>query len=237
MEDPLYRKLQNDIKSQILSGIYKEGDLLPSEHELMAVHNVTRSTVRQALDELVKEGYIIKMQGKGSVVTKRQRRTLGLLTVKGFSEAVSETKEKVNTVILKKPSLMKWEESFYYNISDLERKAGCIYLNRLRCVGEEPVMLENTYIANLNLPRFCSNPFVRGSLFETLNQNYHIEITDVDQDLRAVIANKEIAGFLNIKEKSPLLQIHLKFHTNRDHLFIYSFLHCTTGKYAIGNRL
>ncbi len=237
MDDPLYRRLQGDIKSQILSGIYREGDLLPSEHELMSVHNVTRSTVRQALDELVKEGYIIKMQGKGSVVTKRQRRTLGLLTVKGFSEAVSETRQKVNTIMLKKPSLMKWEESFYYNISDLERKAGCIYLNRLRCVGEEPVMLENTYIPNLNLPRFCTNPFVRGSLFETLNHNYHVEITDVDQDLRAVLADKDIAELLKIKKGSPLLQIHLKFHTNRDHLFIYSFLHCTTGKYSIANRL
>ena len=64
MELALYRKLQNDIKSLILSGIYKEGDLLPSEHELRAIHDVTRTTVRQALDELVKEGYIVKIHGK-----------------------------------------------------------------------------------------------------------------------------------------------------------------------------
>jgi DNA-binding GntR family transcriptional regulator len=237
MDISLYRKLQNDIKSQILAGVYKEGDLLPSEHELMAIHTITRSTVRQALDELVKDGYIVKIQGKGSVVMRRMRRTLGVLSVKGFSEAVSETKQKVSTVMLEKPILKKWELPFFYSLTDLEKKSGCIYLKRLRCVAGEPVMLETTFIPNLNLPRICSRPFVRGSLFETLNENYHVEITDVDQDLRVVTADKESALHLKIREDAPLLHIYLKFHTNRTPLFIYSSLICNTEKYSIGNRL
>lgn len=237
MDIPLYRKLQSDIKSQILSGVYKEGDLLPSEHELMAVHSVTRTTVRQALNELVKEGYILKIHGKGSAVTRHSRRTLGLLSVKGFSEAVTGTSKEVNTVMLEKPVVKKWDESFFYPLSELERKAGCIYLKRLRCVESDPVMLETTFIPNLNLPRFCNRPFVRGSLFETLNQVYQLEITDVDQDLRAVPADEETAGLLKIVTGTPLLHIFLKFHTNREHLFIYSSLLCNTGEYSIGNRL
>jgi len=82
----LYRKVQHDLKSQIIAGVYGEGDLLPSESELQRLHGVTRSTIRQALEELVKEGYIRKKQGKGSIVIRRQRRTLGMLSVKGFSE-------------------------------------------------------------------------------------------------------------------------------------------------------
>ena len=237
MNIPLYRKLQNDIKSQILSGIYKEGDLLPSEHELMAINSVTRTTVRQALNELVVEGYITKIHGKGSVVSRRSRRTLGLLSVKGFSEAVSMVQQEVSTVMLEKPVVKKWTPSFFYPLSDLERKVGCIYLKRLRRVGNDPVMLETTFISNLNLPRFCTNPFVRGSLFETLNEIYHLEITDVDQDLRAVIAGEETAGLLNIEIGASILHICLKFHTNREHLFVYSSLLCNTEKYSIGNHL
>jgi len=233
----LYRKLQQNIKSQIIAGIYKEGDLLPSESELQQLHAVTRSTVRQALSELVKEGYIQKHQGKGSIVMKRQRRTLGVLSIKGFSEIVSEKKMAVSTVMLQKPVIACWDDSFFYPLDDLELKAGCIYLKRLRCVENEPVMLETTYISNLNLPRFCTRPFVKGSLFETLNTNYALEITRVEQDLRAIHADVEAALHLRVKTGSPLLLIYLKFYTNREHVSVYSSLMCNTDKYSIGNKL
>jgi GntR family transcriptional regulator/GntR family frlABCD operon transcriptional regulator len=233
----LYRILQNNLKSQIIAGIYKEGDLLPSENELQKLHKVTRSTVRHALSELVIEGYIHKQKGKGSIVLKLQRRTLGVLSVKGFSEIVSEKKLKVSAIMLQKPFLKTWPESFFYPIDDIEQKAGCIFLKRLRCVEGEPIMLESTYIPNLNLPRFCSRPFVNGSLFETLNVNYSIEITRVEQDMRAILAEKKVADHLRIDEGSPLLLIYLKFYTKNEHLSIYSSLLCNTEKYSIGNKL
>jgi DNA-binding GntR family transcriptional regulator len=237
MAIPLYRELLNSIKIQIINGFYKEGDLLPSEHELMDTHQVTRSTVRQALSELVNEDYIIKKQGLGSIVTNPRRRTLGLLSVKGFSEAVSDQKKAVKTVMIHKPHLQAWDENFFYPLSEVEKKAGCIYVRRLRCVEEEPVMLESTYIGNLNLPRFCALPFVNGSLFGTLNLRYQVEITHVEQDLRAVSADSELAKYLRVNEGSPLLHVYLKFHTSREHLFIYGSLLCNTLKYSIGNRL
>ncbi len=233
----LYRKLQENIKSQIIAGIYKVGALLPSESDMQQIHSVTRSTVRQALSELVKEGYIQKKKGKGSIVVKRMRRTLGVLSVKEFSEIVSENKLTVSTIMIKKPHITRWEDPFCFPIDDLEMKAGCIYLKRLRCVEAEPVMLETTFIPNMNLPGFCSKPFVKGSLFETLSINYSIEINKVEQDLRAVLADKEVAAHLKVKAGSPLLQIFLKFYTNREYMSVYSSLLCNTTRYSIGNKL
>jgi DNA-binding GntR family transcriptional regulator len=235
--EPLYRKLQQNIKSQILAGVYREGDLLPSEYELQQLHMVTRSTVRHALTELEREGYIQKKQGKGSIVARQQRRTLGVLSIKGFSEIVSEKKLSVNTVMLEKPAIGRWIEPFFYPLADMEQRAGCIYLKRLRCVENDPVMLESTYISNINLSRFCTRPFVKGSLFETLNVNYAVEITRVDEDLRSVLCEGDAARHLRIPPGSPLLHIYLKFYTNREHLNIYSSLLCNTDKYSIGNRL
>lgn len=235
--EPLYRKLQYDLKSQIIAGIYSEGDLLPSESELQQSHGVTRSTIRQALGELVKEGYIRKRQGKGSIVIRRQRRTLGLLSVKGFSEVVSGQKMAVNTVMLRKPVITRWDEPFFYPLGELERKAGCIFLKRIRCVEAEPVMLETTYLPNNNLPRFCNRPLVNGSLFETLSVNYALEITRVEQDLRAITADEDAAALLKVNPGSPLLLIYLKFHTNREHVSVYSSLLCNTAGYSIGNIL
>ena len=237
MNEPLYRKLIKDIKNQIIAGIYKEGDILPSEHEFMEIHGVTRSTVRQALGEIAREGYIVKKQGLGSVVTNPRRKTLGLLTVKGFSKAVSEKKKSVKTVMIHKPRVQAWKEDFFYPISDIEKSAGCIYLQRVRCVEDEPVMLEETFIPNLNLPKLCSLPFENGSLFETLNVRYQLEITNVEEDLRAVLANEEQAARLNTTVDAPLLLIYFKFHTNRNFLNIYSSLLCNTENYSIGNKL
>jgi DNA-binding GntR family transcriptional regulator len=76
-------------------------------------------------------------------------------------------------------------------------------------------MPETTYIPDLNLSGFCTRPFVKGSLFETLNVNYSIEITSVEQNLRAVQADKELA----------------------EHLSVYSSLLCNTDRYSTGNKL
>ena len=235
--EPLYRKLQQKIKSQILSGVYRDGDLLPSESDLMKAHSSTRGTVRQALQELVREGYILKKKGKGSIVQKSNRRTLGVLSVKGFSQIVTEKKLAVATVMIKKPVITVWDDPFFYKLSEIERNAGCIFLKRVRCVDKDPVMLETTYIPNLNLPGFCRNPFVKDSLFETLSVNYQIEITKVEQDLRAVPADKDSSVLLNVKQGAPLLHICLRFSTSREHLSIYSSLLCNTSDFSIGNVL
>lgn len=71
-----YRKLYELLRKHILSGVYAEGSLLPSENELCATYGMTRPTVRHALDTLVKEGMILKQQGKGSIVRKPPQ-TLG----------------------------------------------------------------------------------------------------------------------------------------------------------------
>ena len=73
---------------QIQHGVYGVGSYLPSENELCATYNITRTTARKALEELQKEGFIIRQHGKGSQVRER-RESLGLLTEQGFSEAVN----------------------------------------------------------------------------------------------------------------------------------------------------
>ena len=234
MKAPRYFLLQQNLKKQILSGFYKDGDLLPSENELSNYHKITRSTVRQALDNLVKEGYIIKRKGKGSIV-RNKKTSLGLLSVKGFSDVVKGKKYEVRSEILEKPSIVPWPENFFYSVSNIEKQSGCIYLKRLRYVQDDPVMLEYTYLPDLNLPDFCQNPMVNSSLFDTLTKRYHVEILDVEQDLRAVLADNETARYLQIKANAPVLHVLLKFITDQPELKIYSQLLCNTEKYSVGN--
>src|SRR5215469_14030264 len=95
-----YQKLKNTLKEKIIKGVYKPGEVLPSEHDLREQYKLARFTVRQALEELVKEGFITKHKGKGSIVAERKRKALGLFSIKGFSAVVGEEGE-VKTVFLK----------------------------------------------------------------------------------------------------------------------------------------
>lgn len=65
---PLYRQIYNDINERIMKGEYALGSMLPSEKQLCAMYGVQRATVRKALDLMVEEGKITKLQGLGSSV-------------------------------------------------------------------------------------------------------------------------------------------------------------------------
>ena len=229
-----YQILQNDIKRDILTGIFREGDLLPSENELCNRYNVTRSTVRKALDGLVNEGYILKKQGKGSIVFIK-RNSLGLLSFKGFSDVLGETSRKIRTTILQDPLFIRWPANFFYPLSEEEKSAGTIFLNRLRYVEDNPVMVEYTYLPNTHLEGFLEQPLVHDSLFATLRSRYQIEVTNVFQDIRAVSAEPEVAEMLETYPTAPLLHIYRRYVTSRESLMIYSSLYCNTDKYFISN--
>jgi DNA-binding GntR family transcriptional regulator len=230
---PQYRRLHEILKEQILVGRYPEGSLLPSEHELSAMHGVARETVRQGLAELVADGLIEKKKGKGSIVSARRKR-LALLSFRGFSEVIGATRHRMNTVVLQEPVPGPWPDPFFYPLSESEAAAGTIFLERLRGVEDEPVMLECTYLPDLELPEFCSHPLVNGSLFDTLATRYGIVVDSVEQDVRAVAADPEVAAMLRVDPDAPVLHMYRRYGTSRTGFNVYSSLFCTTDQYAIG---
>ena len=66
---PLYQQIKEDIKSAIERGKYKPQEQIPTEPELSAEYSVSRVTVRRAVEELCSEGYLVKMQGRGTFVS------------------------------------------------------------------------------------------------------------------------------------------------------------------------
>jgi len=231
MKEKRYKQVQNFLKLQIQKGDYVVGDYLPSENELCATFSITRTTARKALEELMKEGFIERQQGKGSIVRER-RQSLGLLNVKGFSEAVGKD---VSTVFLQHPQPGFWTPEIHFSIGETEIKEPCIHFARLRCVGEIPVMIEYNWLSGNHLEGIVGFEFIDGSFFKTLSQHYRIEITGSEQELRAENTNKDIAVLLKIPLDSPILHISVKFHTSKNNFYIYSELYCNTANYPIGN--
>src|SRR5574339_438055 len=97
---PLYYQLKMHIESQIRSGIWQPGDQVPSESELGEKFRVSRTTVRQALGELVNQGMLTRVQGKGTFVTHpRIRQRLARLT--GFTEDFQARRMKPGSRLLR----------------------------------------------------------------------------------------------------------------------------------------
>ena len=227
-----YQVVHHFLKEQIQQRIYQPGDLLPSENDLCVQYQVTRTTARKALDGLRQEGFIERLPGIGSRVRER-RQSLGLLNVKGFSQAVGQS---VQTNMLQPPAVRQWSDHIILPVSEAELGAPCLHFERLRCVDEHPVVLENNWFAETVLPHFPAITFTEGSFFKTLSKQFLIEIVGSQQEIRAESADEKIAHLLQIQTGAPVLHISIKFSTSQAALNIYSELYCNTAEYSIGNQ-
>ncbi len=225
-----YRKLYELLRKHILTGVYAEGSLLPSENELCATYGMTRPTVRHALDTLVKEGMILKQQGKGSIV-KKPPQNIGILSIEGTASAIGV--RYLKTDILQKPVAKMWPENFAFELSEAERDLGCIYMERLRFVEDVPVFYDINHLPNIYIPRITARSFENKSLFEILRQDYQIEILGGEQKLKAIKADAKISGLLKIPEGQPVLYIERKLTTNKAGFSIYSTIYFNSEKHSI----
>jgi len=230
---PQYRRLYEILRKHILDGVYKEGDLLPSENELCQLYGMTRPTVRHSLSTLSNEGYIRKHQGKGSIVHHLPEE-IGILSVSGTTSAVGD--RNLKTMIKVKPVLILWPNDFMFPLSELEKESDCIYMERIRLLDEVPIFYEISYIANINLPRIISRQFENRSLFQVLRYYYRIEIKGGDQRIKAIPATSKISRFLHIEKDQPVLHLERKMETSNPGLFLYTSIFCNTEKYSIFGR-
>ncbi len=227
---PQHTIVYETLRKHITEGIYSEGDLLPSENELCATHGVTRPTIRKALDKLVNDGFIIKRKGKGSIV-RGTPKGIGILSLGGTTSALGT--ENLSTKIIVKPEIRPWDKAFSFTLSEREIEFGCIYLERLRIINNDPVFYDITMIPNINLPRFTSRSFENKSLFNILREHHQVEVTGGEQRIQAILATEKLQDYFNVSKDQPIIQLDRKMNTNRPDLSFYSQVFCNADKYAL----
>ena len=223
---PQYKQMYETLRGQIASGEFRPGDLLPSEHDLCRRYRLARPTVRKALDQLVADGFIVKHQGKGSIV-----KGIGILSLTGTTSALSSA--NLSTHIILKPESRPLDEAFSFPVEPQEQRAGCFYFERLRLVNGEPVFFDITMLPDINLPRFAEYDLENRSLFDSLRTRYQIVVTGGTQQLFAIRADKRLQEYLNVRAGHPILQLNRKIETNRPGFHIYSQVFCATQGYGL----
>ena len=143
---PLYQQVKDDIRAAIESGKYKTNEKIPPEPELSAEYSVSRITVRRAVEELCAEGYLVKMQGRGTFVSKPRihRKFASGRGTASFTETCKEYGMVPGARLLNRQivPVRKDEEAFFH----VGPEALLIYIQRLRTADGQPVFLENLFL-------------------------------------------------------------------------------------------
>src|SRR5690554_5525064 len=143
MQIPIYQVIENDIKDQILKGKLKSGDIIPSENQLKEQYNVSRMTVRQALNNLVNEGYLFRHKGKGTFVSGRKIEK-NIQGVRSFTEEMHAEGRVVKNKIIRfeiiDPTQAIKDKLF------LDDQSKVIAVERIRYGDNIPVLHEELYI-------------------------------------------------------------------------------------------
>ena len=146
MAIPKYQQIKDELKQQIISGKFENGDKFYTEAELIQMFNVSSITVVRALNELANDGYIIRQQGKGTFVSRARKHKLV-----EFSdvETFPIQKDKVTVLSIKRGNDLKILDKlelaptqFYYKI------------DRIRRTGDKvtkPISLSNTSILTIQI--------------------------------------------------------------------------------------
>ncbi|MFH1880051.1 MAG: GntR family transcriptional regulator [Bacillota bacterium] len=163
-ERPLYKQLMQRLRNDITACVYPAGDKIPGEQALCEAYGVSRVTVRKALEEIVREGLLLRRQGKGTFVAQEKiKRDLGSVT--SFSDACAQIGQIAQTRLIERKRVAATEEDRIH--LSLPGGGEVLSICRLRLSGNEPVMVEyNRFSAELT---FLETEPLTGSLYGLLS--------------------------------------------------------------------
>lgn len=200
---PLYDQIIENIMLKINSHELKEGDMLPTEIELSAQFKVSRPTVRTAMLKLVNEGYLTRVKGRGTFVTKPKLVQESSQFIESYNEEMLSKGFTPRTFVLDFKVITKNDlVCAKLNISSGDK---IILLRRLRYVQptneEKPVVLTTVYIPYDLVPDLLNYDLESFSLYEVLDK-HGITVTQVIRELEIRMLYGKTARLLEAKENS-----------------------------------
>ena len=201
MELPKYFVITQEIISRINNGDLQPGMQVPSENEIIREHNVSNTTARKALQEIVNAGYAYRVKGKGTFVQKTgiERSVTRIL---GFSKNMIEAGMAPSTRLLESTTL-KEGYSQLMNGRKYTMPGPVQKIRRLRYGDNTPMMLEIRYISLALCPGIDSKNLEQ-SLYQIYESDYQLNLQQVEQMIQTIIISDALTEELfDITEPIP----------------------------------
>ncbi|GAC1408584.1 MAG: GntR family transcriptional regulator [Actinomycetota bacterium] len=202
---PFYAQLAEILREQIANGLFGPGDILPAESELCSDYRLSRTVVRQALNELVSEGLVQKEKGRGTFVSEPKIADIVVQELRGFSEEVGARGATIGTTILRQeivPSPV-WVSEYL----GIPEGSSIVHLSRVRTGDGDPIVKVDTYLPCPRFKKLATIDLSSRSLYETLDTVFHVRPGGGWRRIEAVIASRELADALSADIGSPMLEL------------------------------
>jgi GntR family transcriptional regulator len=201
---PYYQQLYEILRGKIDQGIWRPGDMIAPESELIESYQVSRSTVRQVLDMLVQEGLIYRQRGRGSFVAHPTLEQT-MLRIVSFTEDMRQRGFEPGTSVLTSRLISAPQEIAVKLEINLGEELA--HVKRLRLADGEPMSIEESYLVHRYCRGVLEHNYAEQPLREILERDYGIRLVHARQTIRAILATKDQAKLIDVPEKSALLFI------------------------------
>lgn len=199
---PYYHQLKEHLKDLIEENELKEGEQIPSEAELCRDYGVSRTVVRQALNDMVNEGLLTRHKGKGTFVAGPKIIGSLMQNLNGFYKDMIVKDFNIRTEVRQ----FSVVEAGKKVAARLQRKTGdrLFKIDRLRFVNDEPIVYVVTYIPFDLCPDLIHEDLANQSLYAVMEEKFSLEIASSRRTIEAVGAAEEVALLLDMELSAPI---------------------------------
>ncbi|MEO6061066.1 MAG: GntR family transcriptional regulator [Thermoflexales bacterium] len=201
---PLYEQLEDLLRHRIATGQLKPGDRFPSEYELVDAFQISRMTVRRALDRLALDGLIVRRPGKGAFVS-RGKLDVNPTTAFSFSIAMQALGHRVGTRVI--------EQRIMVSPLDVARDLGLaegapvILINRVRYVDDQAAVIAKSYLPTQVYEGILNKDLRTTPLSQLMEQVSGLSIARTEDSFESALIRYDEAGLLSVRENSPVLLV------------------------------
>jgi DNA-binding GntR family transcriptional regulator len=202
---PLYYQVSEVMEEMLKTGeILQNGRLMPEE-TLAKYFNVSRPTINKAISLLLRKSILHRERGKGTFIKGEEVRFKFMQEMASFYESMKQSNISFTTVVL---ALQEREAPLEIaECLELEPGARIFYLERLRFIEEEPVMLSEAYFPGELFPKLDQIDFSSDSLYQILKNKYNVPVTKTERYARAVKALEKEAALFQVQLGDPLIYL------------------------------
>ncbi len=200
---PKYHRLKEVMLQRMADGTWPPGALIPAEPELCNEFGISRITVRKAVGDLVREGRLRAVQGKGTFVTTPKLPERFVQRAFGIYEDMARRGLRLTTVVLRQ-EVIQAPADVAARLA-IPRGDPVHVIERVRSVEDEKLLVSTTYIPEALCPDLADDDLSSGSLYRLLRERYGLKIGWGTRSLEAVAASQWEAKLLDLALASPLL--------------------------------
>jgi len=210
---PFYYQLREILLADLGRNL-KPGDMLPSEGDMCSRYGVSRTVVRQALNELAREDVIYKVKGKGTFVTAQKVESNHVQNTAGFYASMTSSGHTVTSRILCQEVVPSTARAA--SLLGLDVGAPVVAIDRVRSVDDEPISVVRAWLPAALVPGLETVDLTTVSMYSVIRERYGLRPDHGRRTIEAIAISAEDAEYLGVRPGTPALRLESLARTAQD---------------------